>query len=79
MSSSSEVKLSGRKAKTFAVLAIMRSILSPAAAINGTAKQQSNSFVRVSLICKIRSNGFSNPDTSAGPPARIRFMKTPFS
>ncbi len=55
------------------------SIRSPAAAMRGTARQQSKSWVRVSLICRIRSRGFKRPEVSAGPPFRIRLTKIPFS
>ena len=56
-----------------------RSILSPAAAMSGTARQQSKSVVLVWLICRIRSYGRSRPEVSAGPPGLIRATKMPRS
>merc|ERR1719270_2283701 len=61
------------------ILVTKRSILSPAAAMRGTARQQSKSVVRVWFICKILSKGLRSPDMSAGPPFLIRATKIPRS
>lgn len=53
-------------------LATVRSSLAPAAAINGTARQQSQSSVDASLTRRIRSYGFKTP--SHGPPGRNLFI-----
>lgn len=53
-------------------LAIVRSRRDPAAAIRGTAKQQSQSSVLASLTRRILSYGCRTP--SQGPPGRKQFM-----
>lgn len=53
-------------------LAIVRSKRGPAAAMSGTAKQQSQSSVLVSFTRRILSYGRKMP--SHGPPGRKRFM-----
>lgn len=58
-------------------LAMVKSKRGPAAAISGTAKQQSQSSVLASFTRRILSYGRRIP--SHGPPGRKRFMYTPRS
>ena len=56
-----------------------KSIFSPAAAMSGTARQQSKSVVLVWLIWRILSKGLRRPEPSAGPPGLILATKMPRS